>query len=520
MRTMRKNIILMLSLLATVGCSQSEFDNTPTRNRIEMSVAASRNVADDTRIEFNGGIYDMRWEADDQIGVFIAGTGEKATFTVSELGEERKSARFRAEIYEPNATDSYYAFYPATTPFNGSIASFVLPNETSGATTPMLVASHEGTSRYEVNLTFKPVTAILELSLGFDADKVVIESNNGESLAGVCAYNFASNTVQQPVGSTSITLTSATAGTHYIYMPEVTLSKGYKVIVKKGEQQMIKSVAYSTGKTFKAGEVSTLTVQTFEPMTVNLCDVYTTYTLAQRKNSEANNTANTNIIFFNGNCSYSGISSTLVKECGVHIGGTNISATATNKQFSIANQTNKAQGSYEVFAYVKTTDGTTYKSTPTTVYITGLPYSRDFDASTTQPDWSISNAKVLSRAGSYFALNNGEAYMISPKFTLPTTTSIRASFQMYSYASANIFGAGLDVNAYISASESDVATNLVSSFGAQIAYPVTASYHEVAAAVNMSPSVGKVCLHTSSKKKGTLTHWGVVTKSCFIGYNF
>ena len=90
---------------------------------------------------------------------------------------------------------------------------------------------------------------------------------------------------------------------------------------------------------------------------------------------------------------------------------------------------------------------------------------------------------------------------------------------MYSYASANIFGAGLDVNAYITASESDVATNLASSFGAQIAYPVTATYREVAAAVNMSPSVGKVCLHTSSKKKGALTQWGVVTKSCFIGYN-
>ena len=191
---MRKNIILMLSLLATVGCSQSEFDNIPTRNRVQMSVSAVKEVADDTRIEFNGGIYDMLWEADDQIGVYIAGTGEKATFAVSELGDNRKSARFRAEIYEPNAADDYYAFYPATTPFNGSIVSFVLPNETTGATTPMLVASHEATSRYEVNLNFRPITAVLELTLGFDADKVVVESNNGESLAGVCAYNFGSNT--------------------------------------------------------------------------------------------------------------------------------------------------------------------------------------------------------------------------------------------------------------------------------------------------------------------------------------
>lgn len=371
---MRKNIILMLMLLATVGCTRSEFGDKPVRNRIEMSVAAEREIADDTRIEFNGSIYDMLWEADDQIGVFIAGTGEKANFAVSELGDDRKSARFRAEIYEPDATDDYFAFYPATTPFNGSIASFVLPNETSGATFPMLVASHEGASRHDVSLTFKPVTAVLALTLGFDADKVVVESNNGESLSGVCAYNFGSNTIQQPMGSTSITLTTATAGTHYLHLPEITLSKGYKVIVEKGGTRMIKSVGYGKEKRFVAGEVTTLAIQTFEPVSV-MCDVYTSYTLYKRGDSSANS-KDAGTIYFNG-CSYSGVSSTLVEECGVYDGSTAVEATANGKTFNIDNRSGLGQGSYKVYAYIKLVDGSEYRSAEQTVYITGLPYSID-----------------------------------------------------------------------------------------------------------------------------------------------
>ncbi|MBE6210227.1 MAG: hypothetical protein E7130_01125 [Rikenellaceae bacterium] len=523
---MRKNIILMLSLLATVGCSKSEFDNKPTRNRVEMSVSAIKEISSESsevsRIEFNGSVYDMLWEADDQIGVYIAGTGEKANFAMDVLADDRKSARFRAEIYEPNAIDDYYAFYPVTTPFNGSIASFVLPNETTGATTPMLVAAHEGVAMGDVALNFKPVTALLELTLGFDADKVIVESNNGESLAGICAYNFGSNTVQNPTGSTSVTLTSATAGTHYLYMPEVTLSKGYKVIVEKSGQQMIKSVAYNTGKTFVAGEVTPLTISSFEGVTVNLCDVYTTYTLAQRKNSEANNTANTNIIFFNGNCSYSGISSTLVKECGVHIGGTNISATATNKQFSIANQTNKAQGSYEVFAYIKTIDGTTYKSTPTTVYITGLPYSISFGNTTSPGGWTVSNTKIgrtLTHSFNIFSFGAGDAYAISPSFYIPATTSVTATFMMYAYKSAT--WASYKPNVYISASTTDVASNNVATLSSQInTYgTATVSWSYPAATVNMTSSINKVCVHTSGSCSSTY-YPCIPTESCTINYAF
>lgn len=511
----------MLSLLATVSCAKSEFDNHPTRNRVEMSVSAVKEIqSEDSRIEFGSGVYDMLWQTDDQIGVYVGSTGEKATFVLSEMGADRKSARFMAEIYEPEAQDDYYAFYPATIPFSGSIASFVIPNETTGATTPMLIASAENVAMGEVALNFKPVTALLELTLGFAADKIVVESNNGESLAGVCAYNFGSNTYQQPSGSTGITLTSPSAGTYYLHLPAVTLAKGYKITAVVGSQSMVKSVNYSTGKTFVAGEVTSLSIPTFEPVTVNLCDVYTTYTLYKRGNSEANNTANTNVIFFNGNCSYSGISSTLVKECGVHIGGTNISATATNKQFSIANQTNKAQGAYEVFAYVKTADGTTYKSTPTTVYITGLPYSISFGNTTNPSGWTVSNTKIgrtLTHSFDIFSFGSGEGYAISPRFSLPEATPVTATFKMYAYKSGA--WASYKPNVYIAASESDSTSNKVATLSSQInTYgTATVSWSYPAATVNLTPSVGKVCVHTSGSCSSTY-YPCIPTESCTINY--
>ena len=309
----------MASILAMVGCAKNaDFENEISRKRIEMSVSAVKDIAEVSRIAFNGGITDMIWEADDQIKVHIAGTGETAFFSVKELSSDSQTARFRGEVYEPEAVDSYYAFYPATAGINGTNVNFILPHEYNGvgASEPYLVASHENAERYHVEMNFRPVTALLELNLGFAADKVVIESVNGESLSGVLLYNCADGTLTQPAGKSSITLNSFAAGTHYIYMPEVTLAKGYKVTVTVGDKQMIKTVSYGKEKKFVAGEVTPLTINKFEGVAVNLCDVYTTYTLYKRGNSEANNTSLTNTITFSGNCSYAGISSTLVKECG------------------------------------------------------------------------------------------------------------------------------------------------------------------------------------------------------------
>ena len=518
---MRKISILAASILAMVGCAKNaEFDNTHEAERVEMTVSAVKEMPEASRVAFNGGIEDMIWEADDQIGVHIESTGQTAKFSVKELSADSQTARFRADIYEPAVTDSYYAYYPATTGISGTNVNFILPNEynAAGTSEPYLVASCKEVGRYDVELEFRPVTALLELSLGFAADKVVIESINGESLSGVLLYNCADGSLTQPTGKTSITLNSFAAGTHYIYMPEVTLAKGYKVTVTVGDKQMIKTVNYGKEKKFVAGEVTPLSIPSFEGVAVNLCDVYTTYTLYKRGNSEANNTSLTNTITFSGDCSYAGISSTLVAECGVNINGENITATPSNKKFTIDNQTDKGQGTYTVYAYIKTVDGTIYQSAEQTHYITGLPYTISFGNTSSPSGWSVSNTGTYDNgsASKLFTMKSGEAYAISPRFTLPANTNVSANFSMSAYKS-NLFKT-YTPNVYIGASESDVKNNLAKTLSSSLNYASQATFTNVAATVTLSNSVGKVCVHTSGSQNTGTFH--IYVKSCTINYAF
>ncbi len=443
---MKKLAIIAASILTVVGCAKdSEFGNEQTRNRVQMTISAVKEVADDTRIEFNNSVYDMLWEADDQIGVYVAGTGEKATFELSQLGDDRKSARFSAEIDEPNATDDYYAFYPANTEISGTNVNFVIPAETEGVTTPYLVAAAESVAMTDVELNFKPVTALLELSLGFAADKVIVEGNNGESLAGVYSYNIATGTPNAMSGSKSVTLTSPAAGVHYLYMPAITLEKGYKITVEVGGQKMIKSANYSSGKTFVAGEVTSLNIDTFEPVTITLADVVTTYTMYTRGDQSANS-SDAHTIWFNGNCSFSGISTTLIEEVGVCYGTQKIVGTLSGKNFTVANATNVSKGAYDVYAYVRV-GGVEYKSAVTKAYITGLPYSAPFnDAATATSSvfasegWTGNDRYSLGKDTSYdycVKLKGGEksgdskrGYVISPEFPVPADVNVNVTVEL------------------------------------------------------------------------------------------
>lgn len=514
---MKKFSILAASILAIVGCAKNaDFDNVTTRNRVEMTVSATQNMSETSRVAFNGAITDMIWEANDKIGVHIVSTNETATFAVSELSDDAQSARFSSIIDEPAATDSYYAFYPATTEVSGTNVNFVIPAETEGAGAPYLVAAAEGVAMSDVNFTFKPVTALLELTLGFDADKVIIESSNGEHLAGILTYNCANGALTQPSTSTSITLTSPVAGTHYLYVPEVSLAKGYKVTVVRGDQQMIKSVGYNTGKNFVAGEVSSLTISSFEAVSVSLCDVYTNYTLYTRGDSSANSTDG-HTIFFSGKCSFTGISNTLVEEVGVYYGSTKITATRSGKEFTVSNVTNVAQGSYNVYAYVKA-NGVTYKSAVTAAHITGLPYSISFGNTATPSGWTVNN--TLNQDG--FMLRSGESYAISPAFHIPASTKVTATFSMHAYKPRGSYSPKI----YISASDNDSTSNLAhSGLSSDIYLPgMGASFGDVAATVTMATYAKKICVHASGTGPSNTfivtKHSGVHTQSCTINYAF
>ena len=515
---MKKITILMASILAMVGCAKNaDFDNVNSRNRVEMTVSAAQEATEISRVAFNGAVTDMIWEANDKIGVHIASTGENATFTVSELSDDNESAIFRAVIDEPAAIDNYYAFYPATTPVSGTNVTFELPAETTGAGAPYLVASCEEAAMSEVALTFKPATALLQLTLGFAADKVVVESNNGEYISGQMVYNLASKEASIATGSNSVALTSPAAGTHFLYMPEVTLANGYKVIVTCGDKQMVKSVSYGKEKKFVAGEITSLTISDFEAVSVSLCDVVTSYTLYTRGDSAANST-DAHTIAFNGNCSFSGISATLVDECGVYYGSTKVVGTKSGKTFSLESVGNVTKGSYEVYAYVRA-NGVTYKSASTTIHITGLPFSQSLSGAN-PTGWSCSN--TVDQDG--FMFKYSEAYAISPAFHIPANVNVTATFSAHAYKPISY--KSYTPSFYISASESDSKATLAkSSMSSDINLPgATASFSNISATVTLSPSVQKICAHVSGSGHSNSflvkKDCGVHAKTCTINYTF
>jgi hypothetical protein len=297
------------------------------------------------------------------------------------------------------------------------------------------------------------------------------------------------------------------------------------VTVTKGGAQMIKTVSYGKEKKFVAGEVTPLSIASFEGVAVNLGRNYTSYTLFKEGNAQANS-VDAGTIYFEGDCSFAGISSTLVKECGVNINGSNITATASNKKFSIANQTGKGQGTYKVYAYIKTVDGTVYKSAEQTHYITGLPYSISFGNTTSPSGWSVGNTKIgetLLVNFKIFSFGEGNAYAISPSFYIPQNISVTATFKMYAYVTSNkiIGGARFTPAVYIGASTTDVASNKVATLSSQInTYgTATVNWSYPAATVTMTPSVNKVCVHTSGSC-GSTYYPCIPTESCTINYAF
>jgi hypothetical protein len=297
------------------------------------------------------------------------------------------------------------------------------------------------------------------------------------------------------------------------------------VTVTKGGAQMIKTVSYGKEKKFVAGEVTPLSIASFEGVAVNLGRNYTSYTLFKEGNAQANS-VDAGTIYFEGDCSFAGISSTLVKECGVNINGSNVTATASNKKFKIANQTGKGQGTYKVYAYIKTVDGTVYKSAEQTHYITGLPYSISFGNTTSPSGWSVGNTmigKTLTHSFNIFSFGNGDAYALSPKFYIPATTTVTATFKMYAYTTTN---GKFKPSVYISASENDVASNKVATLSSQrnTYGTATVNWSYPAATVNLTSSVGKICVHTSGTAETSVVFGSyypcIPTESCTINYAF
>lgn len=457
-----KILMSLLALIVFAGCSTETIDEN-TKNLETFTVIASHIdeqtaermwIDAETRATINAEDKNI-WELNDKLAFTPAG-GAQCTLSATSVSEDGKSATFEGEGASFPGVTTFYAAYPSkTTVTANGIAMFNISNEQDGSAQSAMLLYGEGvrTSNTEIEVGFRPVAAILHVTTTEKMDRIVIESCNNENIAG----SFFNDGTFSGY-STSITVDpEGTSNDFYVALPAgISLSKGYKIHYYRSNtnEQMLYTYHYNSGTSFEGGKGYKVNfTRAWSPISVNLGARSSHAFYEDGKITEAN-ACNAETIYFsnttaNGvalNCasSYSGISSTLVEECGFSIDGTEYKATydSATKTFSIANTTGLSWGtSRTVSAYIKIKGGDKIWATTRTMNITGLPYKADgnphkINTSGTTYPWtnesSYSNTVEWRNTSAYLVFYH-QAWppktfgpkIATPKFSINASTNIQ-----------------------------------------------------------------------------------------------
>lgn len=199
---MKRAVILSLIAAAIMtSCTKAEIHTTEA----DMAVASAF-IEAGTKTSLSG--TSVLWTTGDKIQVFSNADINGGTFKLS-TGEGTTNAEFYGKHLDGS---TFYAAYPNTTTFDGSIFTFILPDEisyTEGSfsekNNPML-SSGQGTLN---GFSMKNLCGVLKLSLkgNMELDKLILTFSNDVSGTGTVS-----------AGTTSISMTGGSAATKKITM--------------------------------------------------------------------------------------------------------------------------------------------------------------------------------------------------------------------------------------------------------------------------------------------------------------
>lgn len=457
-----KILMSLLALIVFAGCSTETIDEntknlekfTVIASHIDEDTAARMWIDSETRATISADDKNM-WESGDKLAFAPAG-GAQCTLTATSVSSDGKTAVFEGEGASFPGVTTFYAAYPSTaTIATDGRVTYSIASTQDGSTQSAMLLYGEGvrTSNTEIEVNFRPVAAILHVTTSYAMDRIVVESCNGENIAG-SFYNDGTFSGS----STTITVDPAgTATDFYVALPAATLAKGYMIHYYKdagSDAQMLYSYNYNSGTSFEAGKGYKVNfTRDWSPISVTL-GARSSYSFYEDGDITAANACNAETIYFsnttvNGvalNCasSYSGISSTLVSECGFIISNVETPATydAATKTFSIANKADLAWGTnkMEVTAYIKHNGIIIAKSASRMMHITGLPYKADGSNSLHKINTGITYAWSNESSSGNIKWYDTSVYMegrgisaqskyapkvASPYFSIPSSTSVR-----------------------------------------------------------------------------------------------
>lgn len=439
---MKKLFISFAALAALVGCSEVTEQGVNVDNKQSIALSASIAV-EDTRVTVEGETFtDVKWEQGDAIKLEST-AGVDAVLNATAAGDT--DIRFEGEGALMSDVDTYYAVYPVTDIVDGTVAFDYAMQ--SGDDVAVLVAKSESESMGELQMSFKPVNALLHVAVsGVESlAKAELSAFDGSAIASTFSYNFSTDETSMGGDVDALVVENPAADGFFFRLPaDLDMANGYVVTLTDGAGNVC-SKAYN-GKTFARGTTTRVDIAWSTPV-VTLGTPKTSYSYYAVGDSATANSCANNVIYFDGAVStYANLQNAMVAEAGFIVDGAEYVATldTATKSFSMGNVTVSSWGAKSVEAYVKTKDGRTIKSAAQTVHITGLPYSFEFykkaNDAVDNEGWKR-NGKA-SMKENLMALKEGglagsdSGWVASPAYYAPATISTNVTINAKYYVAA------------------------------------------------------------------------------------
>lgn len=232
----------VLAALLTVSCNKDLQENAPVSGKDSDKVTLLIAADEVTKTTFGVNGYEVKWEKDDQIGIFIASSSTNVPASL--IRDEAGKAYFKAEVSNYNAEDQLCAYYPYAKNAGKDVSKVTLkvpyiqtqtdPNIFNGSNNPMVAVPEtlpKAGAAVEQPLKFRHIGAVLEFDItGVPSNEklksVQFVSSDGTP-AGDMTYNIAEvsekdmpePTVSDNHSGITVTLSSSeVAGDAKVYM--------------------------------------------------------------------------------------------------------------------------------------------------------------------------------------------------------------------------------------------------------------------------------------------------------------
>lgn len=218
----------VLAALLTVSCTKDLQENAPVSGKDSDKVTLLIAADEVTKTTFGVNGYEVKWENDDKIGIFIASS---STNVQASLKRIEGKAYFAADVSNYNAGDQLCAYYPYAANPKADASKFTLkvpyiqtqtaPDKFDGSNNPMIAVpinlpslenTADGTVVIPEQLKFRHIGAVLE----FDITGVpATEKLKSVQFVSSKAYPATDNSIYDLTSVTEAGDVNTVAGTYY-----------------------------------------------------------------------------------------------------------------------------------------------------------------------------------------------------------------------------------------------------------------------------------------------------------------